>query len=314
MIQLVLLLLYLCSLVFFGCKSKRQTDAKNPHDFYVAGGKLGFLVLMFTLFATQYSGNNFLAYPGKAYRMGYAYIMSVTLMMSVIFGYLFFAPGLKEAASKKNYITPGDWLQDRFGSTWLTVLCSSLMVYALLNYLLAQIMAVGHAFSGFTGGMIPYECGVVFIALVIVVYEHIGGMRAVVWTDTVQGFLMGLSVLILGGYLLYFSGDIVRMPEAILQTVPEKIMPPSLETCVTWASTIVLVMFGASMYPHAIQRIYAAKSSRVLKKSLIVLVFLPLIVTFFAYMVGVYAIVHQGDWKVSVAKRCAHRGALCETA
>jgi len=69
--------LYLVSLLVIGYIAKRAQRDQSLGDFYLAGRGLGTLVLLFTLYATQYSGNTVLGYPGEAYRLGFAWIMSV---------------------------------------------------------------------------------------------------------------------------------------------------------------------------------------------------------------------------------------------
>jgi Na+/proline symporter len=61
---------------------------------------------------------------------------------------------------------------------------------------------------------------------------------------------------------------------------------PSLETCNTWISFIVLLGCGAAIYPQAIQRLYASRSVRGLKSSLAVMAFMPLTTTLIALVCG----------------------------
>jgi len=58
----------------------------------------------------------------------------------------------------------------------------------------------------------------------------------------------------------------------------------------TWFSTLVLLMFGASVYPHAIQRFFSARSLRTLRISLAGLAFMPFITTMLAFILGYIAI------------------------
>ncbi|MDA1087743.1 MAG: hypothetical protein O2901_12115 [Verrucomicrobia bacterium] len=71
---------------------------------------------------------------------------------------------------------------------------------------------------------------------------------------------------------------------------PAKALPPSPEKFRTWVGMLVLFFFGGAMYPQGIQRLYAAKSMRTLKRSLAVMVFLPLGLVLFTLMMGVLAI------------------------
>ena len=72
-------------------------------------------------------------------------------------------------------MTPGDWIAHRFGSPTLTLLANLLLVLAVANYLLAQLVAMGHVTEGLSGGTVPYWVGVVLLTLVVIVYETAGG-------------------------------------------------------------------------------------------------------------------------------------------
>jgi len=290
MLMLVLFCLYLCILMMLAWLGRRRATSKTPHDFYLAGGKLGFLVLICTLFATQYSGNTFMGFPGKAYRMGYAYMMSVTFMMCIVTFYLLYAPALRARAVLRGYVTPCDWIHDRYRNRGLTSVCAVLMCIAMLNYLLAQLLAMGNAVEGLTGRPGSFAVGVLFLSVVIVLYETVGGMRAVAWTDTLQGIMMFVAVLILGGYLLTQHEELALLPARILELEPDKVRPPELKVCVKWLSFLCLAGLGGAMYPQGIQRIFAAKSTRVLRWSLGAMVLLPLLTVFFAYFMGIMAI------------------------
>jgi Na+/proline symporter len=74
---------YIASLLAIGAWSRRVRSGDTLSDFYLAGRSLGTLVLLFTLFATQYSGNSLSGFPGKTYRVGLTYYMSVTFMVGM---------------------------------------------------------------------------------------------------------------------------------------------------------------------------------------------------------------------------------------
>ena len=59
-----------------------------------------------------------------------------------------------------------------------------------------------------------------------------------------------------------------------------------------WLSYILLLGMGAALYPQAIQRIYAAKSRRVLNQSLAVMAFLPFLTALIAIVAGIYALAY----------------------
>ena len=115
----------------------RNKDIHQSLDEYYLGGRgLGIMVLFFTFYATQYSGNTIVGYAPNAHRLGYAWIQSITFFILIIAGYLLFAPRLYVLSKKFKFVTPADWLEQRFRSKAVTILAVVLMIYGLGNYLL----------------------------------------------------------------------------------------------------------------------------------------------------------------------------------
>jgi Na+/proline symporter len=270
--------------------SRTATVRETMREYYLAGKGLGIVLLFFTLYATQYSGNTIIGYAPTAYRTGFGWIRSVTFMILVMAGYLLFAPRLYVVAKRLGFLTPSDWLHARFKSNAVTLMGTLLMVYGLANYLLEQLVAMGHGISGLTGGTIPYKLGVVFFILVMLVYEWLGGMRAVAITDLICGVIMLLGIFgLLVGAMVTFGG-LGASTAFMLEKAPKLAAVPSSTESVTWLSTLILIMIGAAVYPQAIQRIYAAESERTLKRSLARMAWMPFLTTGPILLVGLIAV------------------------
>ncbi len=280
---------YLLLLVFLGWRGHRQSVEGSLSDFYLAGHNLGFVVLLATLYASQYSGNTFLGYTGQAYRIGFSWTMSVAMMMSVVLVYLTFAPALHIQARRYGFVTPADFIRHRFGDRRLAALISAIMAIALLNYLYAQFLAMGHMAVGLSGGEVPFWAGVIVLALVIGVYETLGGLRSVAWTDAVQGVLLLAGLWVVLALMLGRVGSLSEISQGLLAQSPDLVAVPGWAQCGTWASSIVLLGVGAAVYPHALQRIYAARDVGALQRSLRVMVCMPLVTTSAAVLIGILA-------------------------
>jgi Na+/proline symporter len=129
-----------------------------------------------------------------------------------------------------------------------------------------------------------------FVA-VMLAYAWMGGMKAVAFTDVMQGIalLVGVAVL-LGGSFYLIGGSIGEATQYLIQNEPEKASVPPLEVSANWLSLVLMVGFGAAVYPHAIQRIYAAESERTLKRSLAGMAWMPPITTGLVFVVGIIGI------------------------
>lgn len=299
----IILIVYAAIMLLIGYFSGR--GEKNLHDslsnYYLAGKNLGFIALFFTLYATQYSGNTIIGYAPTAYRTGFVWLQSISFMTIIIGVYLLFAPRLYVISKRQNFVTPTDWISFRFNSKPVTLLAIFLMLWGLGNYLLEQLVAIGQAVAGLTGGTIPYQFAVVGFVLVMLIYEWLGGMKAVAFTDVMQGLVLmvGIVIFLIGAFYLV-GGDVASVTQQIAQTDPVKIGVPEFMTSVNWLSMLLLVGFGAAIYPHAVQRIYSAESERTLKRSFARMAWMPPLTTGLVFIIGIVGIVllpglNEGD-------------------
>lgn len=286
------LLVYLASLLLVGWLGRRARKEDSLADFYLGGRGLGTLVLFLTLYATQYSGNTLVGYAGVAYRSGFTFIVSVVFMMSIVGGYLLFAPRLQALAARHDFLTLGDYLQHRYGDRRLTILATALATWALANYILSNLKAIGFIVETTTGGRIPFVHGILLLSLIMVVYETLGGFRSVAWTDAIQGILLLAGCVVIFGAIQVHYGGLAGATAILAERSPELLAPPDATGVRSWLSTIAIIFLGVPFYPQAIQRIYAARSARSLKRAFQVMVFMPLVTTFFIFYIGIVAAAH----------------------
>lgn len=290
---IAILLVYAAVMLGLGWVAARRgpTVRQTLSGYFLAGRDLGIVALFFTLYATQYSGNSVVGYAPTAYRDGFAWWMSVPFMTAVVVAYLLFAPRLYMVARRHHFVTPVDWIHHRFGSRALAGVVTFLLLWGLGNYLLEQLVAMGQGISGLTGNTVPYQVGVVGFVLVMLTYSWVGGMRAVALTDVMQGIalLVGVLALLSGG--LYLAGGTPgAVTDQLRANAADKIATPDAPGLVEWLSMVVMVGLAAAMYPHAIQRIYAARSERTLRRSLAGMAWMPLGTTAVVFAIGIIGI------------------------
>jgi Na+/proline symporter len=288
------LVLYLGVLFAIGAAAHRARRDDTPADHFLASRGLGLPVLFLTLYATAYSGNSLLGYPGEAYRRGFAFVMATGFMMAIVVVFHALVPRLRPLAVAHGFVTPGDWIRHRFGAepggTALRLGVALLMTVALGNFLLAQLVAMGHVAHQVTDGVVPYWAGVVGLAAVVLFYETVGGMRAVAWTDAAQGVLMLVGLLALLGWVLGDQGGLAATTRAVAALRPAAVAVPGPRECANWVSSIALLGLASVVYPQAIQRIYAARSATVLRRALAMMTFMPFATTLVVTLAGIAAI------------------------
>ena len=214
--SIVFMGIYLLSLIGIGLVGRMAQKETSLVDFYLAGRGMGIFVLFLTLYATQYSGNTLIGFAGRAYRNGFSALVTVLFMSSIIGAYLLYAPRLFRLSKEHGFITIGDFIQHRYQSNRMTLTISILAILALGNYILTNLKAIGFIVTATTGGAIPFSQGIIVLSLIMVIYETLGGMRCVAWTDMVQGVLLILDVFLIFFYhswSLWWSGKCGRIIE-----------------------------------------------------------------------------------------------------
>jgi Na+/proline symporter len=228
--------------------------------------------------------------PAEVVSKGMGMILVLGYMTAIVVFYLTFAPQLFTISKSQNFITPGDWFDYRFGSKALTLIANGILVIVSVNFLLSQLMAMGHITTGLTGGEVPYWAGVVFLAFVVIIYESLGGMRAVAWTDVLQGIMIFVGLIGIFFVVVPGTDELAEISTWLIANEPEKIGVPTTDFQIYWISTVLMIGVAGAVYPQVIQRIYAAKSAKSLKRSLGAMVFVPLLTVLILFLLGVISI------------------------
>ena len=274
-----------------GVVAYRLTD-RSAEDYYLASRTLGTVVLLFTTFATLLSAFTFFGGPNLAFAAGPEWILVMGLMDGIIFAVLWYVLGYKQwlLGRRHGYVTLGEMLGDRFGSTPLRVLVAGVSLLWLFPYVMLQQKGAGQAIVGLTDGAVPFWVGAGGITLFMVLYVAVSGMRGVAWTDTLQGLFMLSLVWVAVAWVLDSVGGAGAATAALSDANPEYLaLGGGLYTPQFIISTAVSIAFGVTMFPQINQRFFAAGSKTVLKRTfalwpvLVLLLFVP------AFMLGAWA-------------------------
>ncbi|MDI6601722.1 MAG: sodium:solute symporter family protein [Thermoanaerobacteraceae bacterium] len=284
---MIFLFIMLALMLYLGYYSFKQRSGESMSDYFLANRGVGTMVLAFSLFATQYSGNSMIGYTARAYRIGFSQLVYPIFMVMIVVFYLLFIPRLFALAHKYNYITVVDYLNDRYNSKLLSLIGGIFLLWGIVVQFLEQLQATGTLFAGVSPNT-PYWVGVVFLGAVITIYVMIGGMRGAMLVQALQGAIMFFGVLFLLIFGWAYFGSIGSAVQTLAASEPAKVLPPvSLSKILNWASTMILVGLGASLYVSSIQQFYASQSEKVVKRSLTRMAVLTFITPTILVLVGI---------------------------
>eukprot|EP01130_Rhizamoeba_saxonica_P003204 TRINITY_DN1370_c0_g1_i3.p1 TRINITY_DN1370_c0_g1~~TRINITY_DN1370_c0_g1_i3.p1 ORF type:complete len:504 (-),score=41.17 TRINITY_DN1370_c0_g1_i3:289-1800(-) len=272
----VILGCYLLLLIGIGIFGHLVSEKNSLGDHYLASSGLTGLTLFMTLFASNFSGYNMIGIPGDTYRIGYTSLMWIPGLVCICLGFLFLSSSLYRIGFIKNYLTPLEFIKDRYQSNILLLLVGINSLIPMLIYITAQCKAMGDIMEGLTSGVISGFWGSVGLGVVMLLYEILGGMRSIAITDVVQGsiLLLGMVILLVSSVVEY--GGLWYISQQIRDKSPQLTQVPDLRDSVSWLSFNFQLLFNPFYY-HILQRFLASKSEHTIKRSVVILSFTPYI-------------------------------------
>ena len=178
------------------------------HDYYLASGTIKPWLVGLSAVATNNSGYMFIGVIGYTYSTGLA---SIWLMIGWIAGdflaSLFAHKQLKAASIRSSEITYAGVLSSWQGykSKKLQTLIGLVSLLFLLTYASAQLLAGSKALHVLLGW--PVSTGAIVGFILVTLYCLAGGLRASIWTDAAQSFVMIVAMaLLLGAAIIALGG------------------------------------------------------------------------------------------------------------
>ncbi|MBT8037012.1 MAG: sodium:solute symporter [Verrucomicrobiae bacterium] len=219
-IDVVIIIAYLIGIVGIGLyagtvmkKKKAKAGGSESRDYFLAGGTLKWPMIGLALFATNISCVHLVSLAQSGFDTGllngnFEWMAAFTLILLS----LFFAPFY----IKSKVATLPDFLEKRYNRTCRDMLA----VFSLVS---AVIVHIG--FSFLTGGIVLHDIfnvniyvAIISIAALTAVYTIVGGLLAVVLTETIETIvlLIGASII---SYIAYQKmGGWDAMTEVLHQT------------------------------------------------------------------------------------------------
>jgi SSS family solute:Na+ symporter len=291
-LQLGIIVAYLLVALAVGLVAYRLTE-RTAEDFYLASRTFGTVVLLFTVFATLLSAFTFFGGPDTSYAYGPEWILVMGLMDGIIFAVLWYVIGYKQwlLGQKHGYVTLGEMLGDRFGSTAVRALVAGVSLFWLFPYVMLQQIGAGGALASLTDGVFPFWAGATLVTVFMILYVALAGMRGIAWTDTLQGLFMLVMVWAAVLWVLVaVDGGLATINAGLEANNPEFLaLGGGFYTPATMLTFAISIAFGVAMFPQVNQRFFAASSEKVLKRSfalwpvLVLLLFVP------AFLLGTWA-------------------------
>ncbi|MFH7565424.1 sodium/pantothenate symporter [Oceanimonas smirnovii] len=267
------LLVYLAAMISLGLwLGRRQSENGFMQDYFLGSRSMGGFVLAMTMVATYASASSFIGGPGAAYRMGLGWVLLAMIQVPTVWLTLgVLGKQFAHIARRVNALTINDMLQARYQNSLVVLLAGLGLLAAFVATMVVQFIGGARLLETVTG--LSYQSGLMLFAGAVLLYTLVGGFRAVVVTDAVQGVLMLLGTVVLLAGVLQAGGGAAAMFTKLEAIDPGLVQPQGPDGFLSMSFMLsfwVLVCFGVIGLPHSAVRCLAYKDSTAMHRGIII--------------------------------------------
>jgi sodium/proline symporter len=258
-------------------------------DYLLAGRNVNPWAIALSALSTGQSGFLFTGQVGYSYTQGLSSIwLAIGWAIGDYLAWVLVFKRLRIVSEASNSETvPGFLAQKQPGYRWITIISALITILFLGTYAAAQLLAGSKALNSLFGW--NYAWGVIIGTVVVVIYCFSGGIRASIWTDSVQTIVMIGALLILlvatipaGGGISNIYTNLRQIDANLVNLFPSNLAWGFVPFFLGW----LLAGFGAVGQPHILVRAMALDSADNMGKARDIRTICGLITAFAAIAIG----------------------------
>jgi SSS family solute:Na+ symporter len=260
-IDITIFSVYMLSMLGIGFFFMRKN--KNAEDYFVGGRSMGSFHVGLSVVATDVGGGFSIGLGGLGFVMGIS--GSWMLFTGLIGAWLSAVLLIPKVNRMKNFKELYTFPQifESFYNRKVAIIAGFISAIGYIGFTSSQILA-GAKLASASFVSLNMETALLIMGAIVVIYTFLGGIKAVIYTDTVQWIILMVGLIFIGIPVAYVAvGGYSEITKAL---PPEYFSMSNLswQTLVNWFVTIVPIWFvGMTLY----QRIYACKSEKEAKKA-----------------------------------------------
>ena len=262
---------------------------KNTEDYFLAGRNVGWFVIGASIFASNIGSEHVVGLAGTGFESGTPMAhYELHAWIVLLLGWLFLPFYIRSGA-----FTMPEFLEKRFDSKsrWF------LSLFSLIAYVLTKvsvtIYAGGIVVSELLG--IPFWYGAIGVVVFTGMYTVIGGMKAVIYTETLQAIILILGSIIITYLGLQEVGGWAELRNTVIAASPDhfNMWRPMSDPDFPWTGllfggTIVGVWYWCTDQ-YIVQRTLAANNIKIGRRGAIFGAYLKLLPIFIFLIPGIIA-------------------------
>lgn len=259
---------------------------KGIEDYYVGGRKIGSWHIGLSVVATDVGGGFSIGLGGLGFVMGLSGSwMLFTGLIGAWLSAMILIPRIKAIEKFKKFYTFPQIL-GHFYNPRVALLAGIISGIGYLGFTSSQILA-GAKLASASFADLNMQTALIIMGVIVIVYTAMGGIKAVIYTDTIQWIILMSGLIFVGIPVSYVS---IGGMTAIKEVLPPEFFTLtnlSWQQIVYWVVTIIPIWFvGMTLY----QRIYASRNKQQAQKAWIIAGFFEYpIMAFMGVILGLFA-------------------------
>ena len=269
------------SVGFYFMRKNSTTD-----DYYVGGRKLSSLHIGLSVVATDVGGGFSIGLGGLGFTMGLSGSwLLFTGLVGAWLSSVMLIPKVSDLARKKGFLSFPQFLEHVFNKR-IALLAGIISAIGYIGFTSSQILA-GAKLASSTFASLSLNQALLIMGMVAVVYTVLGGLKAVIYTDTIQWIVLMAGLIFVGLPFAYIKTGGIEAVRITLEPSFLSLGSITWQKLVNWMFTIIPIWFiGMTLY----QRIYAAKDTKTAKKGWFIAgLFEYPIMAFIGVLLGMFA-------------------------
>jgi SSS family solute:Na+ symporter len=260
-IDIIVFIIYFIVMLGVGIYFFRKNE--SVEDYYVGGRSMGSWHIGLSVVATDVGGGFSIGLGGLGFTIGLAGSwMLFTGLIGAWLSAVVLIPIVSKLSDKHKFFTLPH-LFEHFYNSKVAMLAGIISAIGYIGFTSSQLLA-GAKLASATFVEIDFLTALIIMGVIAVIYTGIGGMKAVIYTDTIQWIILMSGLIFIGIPISYYA---IGGMDTIRATVgPEFLSMGNVQwqQLVNWGITIIPIWFvGMTLY----QRIYASKSEKQAKKA-----------------------------------------------
>ena len=176
-------------------------DQSSNDDFFLGGRNMHWMPVGLSLFATTMSSNSFVGLPAEGAFGNYHQLLAILFIPFVIVPIVcyWFIPFYKRMGSVSLY----EYLERRFNRK-VRLFASAVFMFYSAGWMATMLVAVSRILKVVleTESNTDIMLMIVVVGALATLYTAVGGVKAVIWTDTIQAFALGGGLFVLLFYIV----------------------------------------------------------------------------------------------------------------